>query len=155
DRTGSFTLISKVAAAADQGAFAVGLGGDSAHLRAVFASLSTNLGAGGDGNHEQTYVSDVAGGSVALLNRGPGAAGAHGADQSVDAASSADGGSAGFSSQPTNPAPGGDGRFDRVFVRRLATPGQEVELVSRPSGIDTPAVSADVSVLGNSTATSA
>jgi TolB protein len=124
-------LLSKAASPADAAVFTVALGGTAAQPRAVFATQATNLG----GISRQAYLRDHAAGTTTLLNRAPGPGGAAGDSfADTDVAISGNGSAASFASSSRNLGDGDLGQFTRIRVRRLDTPGQEVELVSRPDG---------------------
>ena len=142
--TTSSTLVSKSTAgdAADEDVRSVALGGAvpsvvAPALRVVFQSAATNLG--GTGN--QSYVRDIKAAATpvatSLVNRAAGSDGAPGDGVSDSPpAISGDGTIAMFSTDSSNLGDGQVGRFVGVHVRRLSTPQQQVELVSRPSGVD-------------------
>jgi len=109
------------------------LGGPASGLKAVFTTGATNLG----GISTQAYLRDHAASTTRLVNRAPGPAGTPGNRFSdFDTAISGDGSTAAFATTSTNLGDGDPGRFVRTRVRRLSTPGQELELVSRPPGFD-------------------
>jgi hypothetical protein len=132
--TGTTQLVSRGSAAANQDVESVALGGDQSHLRAIFESAATNLG--NPLPLDQVYVRDLSAATTSLIGRASGPNGVpanFGASGPV--AISADGSAAIFESNATNLGddPSG-GNFDRVHLRRIASPGQQLELVSRPSG---------------------
>ena len=142
--TASSTLVTKSTAgdAADEDVHSIALGGtvpsvSAPALRAVFQSAATNLG--GTGN--QSYVRDIKAPATpettSLLSRAAGPDGAPG-DGSSDSppAISGDGTTAMFTTNSSNLGDGQVDRFVAVHVRRLTTPEQQVELVSRPTGTD-------------------
>ena len=113
--------------------FGVDLGGTAAVPRAVFGTDATNLG----GTSRQDYLRDHAAGTTTLLNRAPGPSGAAGNRTTTGSPRISPDGTVGlFASRSTNLGDGDPGVFDRVRLRRLTTPGQEVELVSRPAGFE-------------------
>ena len=132
---GNNVLVSQGTRPANADVDAVALGGDASHLRAVFATGATNLGASGP-ELSQVYLRDLAQRTTSILGR---ASGPHGALGNFGAlgppAISADGSAAIFSSFSTNLGDDPSGRaFPRVHLRRLSTLGQQNELISRPSG---------------------
>jgi Tol biopolymer transport system component len=126
-------LLSKATGPANDIVYSVELGGTVTQPRAAFLSDATNLGA----TDRQAYVRDHAAGTTILLNRAPGAAGVLGNGFVAGFPRvSGDGSVAMFASISTNLGDGDPGRFTRVRTRKLTTPGQELELVSRPSGFE-------------------
>jgi Tol biopolymer transport system component len=133
---GGTQLVSKAQnGAADAAVFSVALGGDESHLRAVFDTGSSNMGAPSTAR-SQVYMRDLHAGTTTIISRAAGPGGAVSNFGSFGpVAISADGSAAVFESFSTNLGddPTGDG-FARVQLRRLTTPGQEDVLASRPSG---------------------
>lgn len=128
-------LLSKgaVNAPSDARVYDFALGGTAAQPVATFVTDATNLGAPA-GRH--AYVRDRAAGTTTVLDRLPGPAGALSAGfvSSTGTAVSGDASTALFLARATDFGDGDDGEFGRVRARRLTSPAQEVELVSRPSG---------------------
>lgn len=130
--TGATTLVSRAASAANSRIYSIDLGGTAGNLRAVFYTDATNLG----GTGREAYVRELATSTTQILNRASGPSGVVG-DRGVSdpPVINPTGTAALVTSSATNLGDDSGARFGRVRLRRLDTPGQEVLLVSRPSGV--------------------
>jgi Tol biopolymer transport system component len=129
--TNSTIMVSRAADAAALRVVSVSLGGNAGALRAAFQTNSANLGF--PANH--AFLRDVAAGTTTAVDRAAGSGGALG-DRGIEDVPmlSADGSAAIFVSRATNLGDGGGTRYSRVHVRRLSSPGEELDVVSIPSG---------------------
>jgi Tol biopolymer transport system component len=116
---------------------------------AVFASRSSNLGAGGGIDFARVYARHLAGDQLELVSRpdgaGPFASGVR-ESQIQGRAVSTDGRYVAFQSQSDNLAPGEDNRLQGVFVRDTLT--GTTTLASRASGPNGAAADADSTLEG-------
>ncbi len=106
---------------------------DASGTRVAFESRASNL-PGGNGQHNQIYVRDLAANTLVQASRQDGSEGAPGTGESFGPEISPDGGSVAFASQAPDLSPGTPAGVAETYVRDLGA--GRTELVSRESGTD-------------------
>ena len=104
---------------------------DASGTRVAFESRASNL-PGGNGQHNQIYVRDLAANTLVQASRQDGSEGAPGTGESFGPEISPDGGSVAFASQAPDLSPGTPAGVAETYVRDLGA--GRTELVSRESG---------------------